>query len=388
MKTNNTILSRISIQVWLMLLFVIYLILGWSGYGTDYDSYAMIRSGRDFWLNGFYHYSRGPGNLIPELVIGGASILGGHYLTNLISALLGIGTLYLMHQLLRKAFTEEQSVFITLMVALNPWYVIASSSSMDYVYSLFMGFAGLTFLSKNKLIPATLLFALAISSRLTTIILIGIIYLYYLYIRFDEKNFTEIRNLFISGVTLLILVVILFIPSWYAADCTFKFLEYGIGDWTIVEFLARIIYKNIYLVSPLILLVVGALIVKGLYKKSFRFEITPAVVAGASMIMIMELLFIKIPCEIPYLVPPFIIAIPLLTWLGNPGKTVMYILLILSFSFSFIFNPDFLDRKYNEDRTEAISAEVGLFIRKGVVIDDILGREDAKIRHWEDTLKP
>jgi hypothetical protein len=28
MKANNTILSRISLQVWLMLLFVIYLILG------------------------------------------------------------------------------------------------------------------------------------------------------------------------------------------------------------------------------------------------------------------------------------------------------------------------------------------------------------------------
>lgn len=388
MTTNNSILSRISVQTWMMMLFVIYLVLGWTGYGTDYDTYAMIRSGRDFWLNGFYHYSRGPGNLLPELVIGGASIIGGFYLTNLISALLGIGTLYLMHQLLCKVFTGEQSIFITLMVALNPWFIIASSSSMDYVYSLFLGFAGLTFLSKNRLMPATLLFALAISSRLTSIILIGIVYLYYLYIRFDEKNFSAIRDLFISGVTLLILVVALFIPSWYAADCTFRFLEYGIGDWSIIEFLARIIYKNIYLVSPLILLTVGILIIKGIYQKTFDFKITPAVIAGASMILIMELLFIKIPCEIPYLTPPFIIAVPLFTWLGNPGKNVMYVLLLLSFAFSFIFNPDFLDRKYNEDRTEAISAEVGLFIRKGVVIDDILSRGEAKERHWEDTLKP
>jgi len=274
------------------------------------------------------------------------------------------------------------------MVALNPWYVIASSSSMDYVYSLFFGLAGLTFMMRNQLIPATVLFALTISCRLTFLILVGIIYLYYLYVNYNKKNFVGIRNIFISGITLLILVVILFLPSWYAADRTFKFLEYGIGDWTMIEFLARIIYKNIYLVSPLILAVVGILAVKGIIQKAFSFQVTPALIAGIAMITIMELLFIKIPCEIPYLMPPFMIAVPVLTWIGKPQKAVMTAMVVLTILFSFVFNPDFLDRKYNEDRTEAISAEVGLFIRNGVVIDDINNRDEAKDRHWEDTLKP
>jgi hypothetical protein len=259
---------------------------------------------------------------------------------------------------------------------------------MDYVYSLFFGLAGLTFMMRNQLIPATVLFALTISCRLTFLILVGIIYLYYLYVNYNKKDFVGIRNIFISGITLLILVVILFLPSWYAADRTFKFLEYGIGDWTMIEFLARIIYKNIYLVSPLILAVVGILAVKGIIQKAFSFQVTPALIAGIAMITIMELLFIKIPCEIPYLLPPFMIAVPVLTWIGKPGKAIMTAMVVLTILFSFVFNPDFLDRKYNEDRTEAISAEVGLFIRNGVVIDDINNRDEAKDRHWEDTLKP
>ena len=371
-----------SVKPVLFALLVIYVILGLWGYGNDYDTYAMISSGRDMFLNGHYHYSRGPGNFVPEMIIGGASLIGGFYLTNFISALLGIGTLFLIWKLIKDFLSGFYSTFTILLIGLNPWFVISSSSSMDYVYSLFFVMAGITMLSRRQVYWAPVFFSLAVSSRLSCIIIIGIIYLYYLYIRFSRNEISETARIFVSGILTLILSVLFFVPSYIAANHTFKFMEYGIGAWDLFGFISRIVYKHIYLIGLLPTLFLVAVTIIHVLKSGIKFKSTALINTGIVIILLMELLFIKIPVEISYLLPQFLVAVPLVVYLVKPRRAAMYILLALTFSFGFIVNPDVLDRKYNAERTEAVSAQVGMFIRKGLVIDDILKREDSKNFFW------
>lgn len=371
----------------LFLLFVLYVILGFFGYGNDYDTYAMLKSGRDFWQTGNYHYSRGPGNLIPELVIGGASLIGGYVLTNTISSVLGIASLYLFWCLLKKVLSDSNALLSTIIVGLNPYFIIASSSSMDYVYSIFFCLAGIVNLTKRNLFFAAVLFAIAVSSRLSNIMIIGIVYLYYFYIRYRENEFKEMMRLFISGCLLGVLTILLFVPSYIAADHSFDFLKYGIGDWNLVEFLSRIIYKNIYLVGLLPFIFLVIIIARKIIKPGIKKPLTPEAYTGLIIIVLTEILFFKIPVEISYLLPLLIIFVPLSIFILNPQKSILYILSGLTFLYSFVVNPDLIDRKYNVEKTEAISAEAGLFIRRGAIIDDVMKREETKEFYWDDVVE-
>src|SRR5690606_34734697 len=76
-------------------LFATYAALGLFGYGTDGDTYLLLRSGHHLFVHGVYEYSRTPGYVVPEVAVGLLSLAGGHVLSNLASALLGTATLYL-----------------------------------------------------------------------------------------------------------------------------------------------------------------------------------------------------------------------------------------------------------------------------------------------------
>ena len=93
-------LNSMNLNYLLIVLLGFYFIISLMGYGTDNDTYRMIRSGQNFWLNDIYNASRFQGSLIPELIIGALSILGGSIFSNAISVILSILTLKILsHQL-------------------------------------------------------------------------------------------------------------------------------------------------------------------------------------------------------------------------------------------------------------------------------------------------
>lgn len=353
--------------------------MGFSGYGNDIDTYFMISSGHGALLKGVYHYSRPPGYFVPELIIGGASLLGGYLFTNLISSLLGTASLYLFWRLLKAngSFTHRDAALIVATVGLNPHYVIAASSTTDYVYSLFFGLLGVTALRVNRYLLAAPLFALAISSRLSNTLIIGIIYLYFIYIRHKEPESRNGIRLVGSGVLAGCLTALLFLPPYIAAGETFGFFTYKIGSWTFAEYLSRFVYKNIYLFGLAPFLWLGGMLIHGVTSKKLYVSSTPEVLAGMLVLLVHELLFFKVPLEIPYLLPLLFVAMPMTVVLLRPGRAAMYTFLFLVLSYGFVVNLDILDRRYNEAGTEAIAADAGLFARPGVVVADLLERRHS-----------
>jgi hypothetical protein len=366
------------------LFFIVYTIIGLSGYGNDCDTYSMLKSGRRLLFDGVYQYSRTPGYFIPEIVIGWVSLIGGHFLSNLISSFLGATSLYFFWHLLilSKRLSNLNAILTTAIVGLNPHFMIAASSSMDYVYSLFFGLLGITALSKKKPFVASLFFAFAISSRLSNILIIGVIYTYFLYIMHKKNEYGDMARVFLSGFLATCLSTVLFLPSFLASGKTLGFLTYSIGDWSFFGHLSRFVYKNIYLFGLIQFFLLVGVTVWSVAKKKVVFSFGPEIIAGLAIISVHEVLFFKVPLEISYLLPLLFFAIPIFVLIVAPQKTALYVLLGFTVLYGFVINPDILDRRYNETG-EAIGANVGLFLRPGMVIADILERENSKNKYFK-----
>ena len=373
------LLASITAPIGIMLIFffILYALLGIFGYGNDNDTYGILRSGHAFFFEGIYRSSRAPGYLIPEIVIGGASLVGGYFLTNLISAMLGTASLFFFWRLLKEGFDHFTAKMITAIVGLTPHYAIAASSSMDYIYSIFFALFGITALRKNHYYWAALLFACAASSRLSNLLTIAILYCYFIYRHYKRQNSAAVVGVFLSGLLASCLICVFYIPSFIAAGYSFGFITHGPILFTLFGYVSRVIYKNIYLFGLLpFLFLAGGLMWKFILQRA-QLPWCAEIVAGLAIILVNEALFFKVPLEISYLVPLLFVVIPLVIYIWQPRRIILYVLLELVVAYGFLVNPDFLDRKYSSDGGEAIGAEVGLFLRPGVTIVDILRRDSS-----------
>ena len=153
--------------------------------------------------------SRFQGYLVPEVLSSLAAKLGSHYLSNALSAFLGVGSLFFLKKILEKKFNQLFLLKVLIVIGLNPYYVIASSSTIDYIYSIFFIVVGFFFLEEERFSLAGLFVAFAISSRFSNGPLIGIIYCYYLYRSWSTKNFFKY---FLSGCVGVVFTVVLYLP--------------------------------------------------------------------------------------------------------------------------------------------------------------------------------
>ena len=122
-----------------------------AGYGADNDTWLMLGTWDVLVDEHRYVPSRPPGYLLPELVIGATADVGGHWLSNLVSILLGTTTVVLLYGLLRRRTADPATALLLVAVlAVTPAFVIASTTSIDYVYGLCAFVAGWTLLESGR----------------------------------------------------------------------------------------------------------------------------------------------------------------------------------------------------------------------------------------------
>ncbi|WP_157736171.1 hypothetical protein [Granulosicoccus antarcticus] len=351
----------------------------------------MLKAGQNYLINSDYQPSRFQGSLIPELIISATSLIGGHYLSNLISVILGVGTLYIFHLLLSKMFKKKETTLIILIVGFNPYFVIASSTSIDYIYSLFFIFLGSLLLFKNFRIIAAISFALALSSRLSNAMLVGLVYLYFILptVKTDKNKFFI---LFLSGLFSLILTLALYIPAYTSAGNTLSFLSYAIGDWSASQYVARFIYKNIALFGMITSIFIYLSFFYYITTQKIHTDHSKLFYFAVCAFIIEEALFLKIPLEISYLLPAVFLLLPLYIHVTK-SSFFGYILLFLSIFYNFI-NIDFLKMEYTmenpkaTDMKEATGAKIGLFIKQGAVYNDIKTRKASQDEYFNTNHLP
>jgi hypothetical protein len=362
-------------------LFALYALAGLRGYGTDRDTYGMIRTGRELLLDGVYNPSRFQGSLVAETVIGAASLAGGHVLSNAVSALLGTLALVLFHALLRERAGGRVAAAAAAVVAVNPWYVVAATSSMDYVYGLFFLVLGVWLIRRGTgpaAAGAGLALALAVSARLSVAPLVAVLYLLWLLHAGSARGRLRAAA---AGCVTGAGVLLLYVPAWLSAGRTLGFLGFAIGDWGPAGYAVRFAYKNVFLWG-----LPAALLLAGGAAWAWRRHAGGAgerrwTVAGLALVAAQELVFMRAPLEISYLLPVLLVAVPLwIAYVRSRALTAALFALTLAYN---VVSLDVLRLEYaggpwSRQGTEAVGGRVSPHLKEGVLLADLRDRPAAQ----------
>ena len=147
------------------------------GYGNNFGAYQMLNSWDLFRLTGQYVPSSGQGSPVAELLIGITSMFGGHLLSNALTLGAGLGSIYLMRHFLQEALPKERILSSLAFFIANPFFLIAASSSVNYVYALFFFLLALTLHEAQKFRLGALMMLLAVGCRFEYIIFALIFYI-------------------------------------------------------------------------------------------------------------------------------------------------------------------------------------------------------------------
>lgn len=107
-----------------------------SGPGNDLDVANVFRSGRSIAFHLSYVPSRPPGAPVFEAIVGVLDLIGGPLLTNLGTLAAAAVLLVALDRLLVREGVRGGGRLAVALMAANPWFVVAATSTADYVYAL------------------------------------------------------------------------------------------------------------------------------------------------------------------------------------------------------------------------------------------------------------
>lgn len=354
--------------------FLVTLPLLLSGPGNDLDVANVFRSGRAIARHGTYEPSRAPGAPVHEAMVGTLDLIGGPFLTNLASLGAAVAVLWALDVLLSQHGVSRNRRWALAIVAFNPWFVIAATSSVDYLFALaFALWAGVG-LRAGHAFGAGILAALAMGSRVGSVTLLVAILAAELTTPSTSGWPTprRMRALLTAGVA-AVLTALLFVPSFVAAGG----LEFASNDFstsgTFVQ-LGRTAAKNLTLLGTLgslaVLAVVPAVVrlVRGEWSASW-------VVRFSSIgLVLTQLLFLRFPWKMAHLLPSLVVGVLLLGMALKDRPRILVGLAVLQLLFCFVQ----VEVVQPDDPNQATSARFEPSVGWGpVVIDWQCRREHA-----------
>lgn len=282
-----------------LLLGLAYLPFTALGYGTDVDITNVLRSGESL-LDGEYRYSRPPGALPYEALVGVLDRVGGSLAVSLASAAMAVALLVALAQLVADAHGEARARVAVVVVGTQPWFFVAATSLGDYVFALGLLLVGVLAARHDRRLLAGALFATAIAFRSTTALLVG----GYLLAELLQPGPDRPRRADVvrTAVVTAVAAALWFVPSWLSVGRTSRFLvnEFETtGAWAMV---GRWGVKNIGffgVVGLVVLVALAPVLLAGLRLARTDLLVRFAVVAA----VVAELLFLRFPWKPVHLLP-------------------------------------------------------------------------------------
>jgi hypothetical protein len=274
---------------------VITLPILWMGYGTDVDIFDVREVGR--LIRHFdYRPSRTPGVPVYESVVAlFDSAPLGHIAVNLASALAAGAAVVGIARLVR-TFGRPNGDLVALAFLASPIALVAATSTSDFIWAIaFFVWAAYCHLHDRPIV-AGLLFALAIGSRSSTLIVIVAFLL--------ADAWAPARRLrcLQTAAVMVPLAGLLYVPSWLAFDRTFGFLEHTEGWRGLKNNVGRFAYKNYYVAGPALILLSLAC-VPALVRSLRAWNRDTMVRVGFLGLASTELLFLQVPWKPAHLLP-------------------------------------------------------------------------------------
>ena len=367
--------------IFLAVYVAIVLPLCFLGYGSDNDTYGVLEAGKSTWRDGHLATSRNPGYWLYEGIVYAIAHLGGYVATNVASMCAGAFILWRFLSLCRKLRIPNEYI-LGFCVLFVPTFLIAASSTIDYLWSLAFLVATAELLLDDRLALASLTGAIAVGFRASNSIIVAGTYagllIYGIYVRWGGRRIAAILG---SGFAAAALGALFFLPSWIVAHGTLGFLTPGIGPaamWTFKMHAGRFIYKTIYLFGPIATIIMLFLLVRNRLHLKFPKNSDVrrrgfAIALGAFLANIA--LFAKFPVEVSYLLPSmfFFMLLAGLTFLNDSRTSALLVLGgILTFN---LFSISFA--KPNVP-LHATNATLTVAPQAGILIEDIRIRLKAK----------
>lgn len=274
-----------------------------SGPGNDLDVANVFRSGRSIAQDWSYEPSRAPGSPVHEALVGVLDRLGGPLLTNLASLVAAIALLVGLDRLLRREGVSAGGRWAVALVAANPWFVIAATSTADYVFALlFVVYAALA-LRSGRPVLAGVLAAASMGTRIGSGALLLAMFLAELTeARSDDRPQGEaVRRVGIAGLVAGALTVLLFVPAYLSAG-GLSFAENDFSTSSPIVQLGRALVKDLTLLGPVTSVVLLAA-VPALLAALRRWRTSWLVRFASVGLVVSQVLFVRFPWKLPHLLP-------------------------------------------------------------------------------------
>ncbi len=370
--TNGFLELIAHLPVWslVVLAAMLYIPLAFLGYGSDSDSFNVVRTGQYFVETLDYIPSRLPGYFVHEVFVYFLNLAGGSLLSNLGSVAMALLMLVSFNRVCRILLVPHPNL-LTLVLMIHPFVWVNAASTIDYLWALGFAFLGFERLLKKKYIAASMLLALAIGCRLSTALVIGL-FLLYVYLQYKDQR----RNLLLSGLAVALISLLLFIPP-------LDFLEWDISRWLVLSMgdpmlwtpqlrIGRFLYKNLMFWGVPAALWLLFMFARGVIKPGTiqvrKWDLLTWFCLA--VILASEALFLRVPIEMEYLLPllPFVLILLGRGFARQPKYLLILLALVFLANFLWI-NPA---RSTSPNQTSAVI--YGIWLEKGYLLQDISTR--------------
>lgn len=179
-----------------------------SGPGNDLDVANVFRSGRAIARHLTYVPSRPPGAPVHEAIVGVLDLIGGPLLTNLASLAAAGVLVWALNSLLQREGVGRAGRWGVALVAANPWFIIAATSTADYVFALMFCVLAALAIRSDRPVLAGLFAAASMGSRIGSMTLVAAIVIAELGTGDGAR-----RRVAITAAVGAVVTVLLFIPS-------------------------------------------------------------------------------------------------------------------------------------------------------------------------------
>ena len=310
-----------------------------KGYGLDGDGWREILSGYKLFSEHIYEPSRFPGYPIPEFLssllwftkIG--SVFPGIF--NFISVIFSVLAIYFYASILeffRKG--DDNRIFLAVLAfGLNTLFFINSIVLMDYTWSLAFVLGAFYYILKGRNNISAILLAAAAGCRITAGIMI-IPFIFYFIQLYKNQNVSKL----IVRYTLIFSLLLSAIYAPLIIHYGLKFLTYYESGYPTLSFVLgratiRVwgIIGSIAVLSGFIIIILN--IVLRRRDKNFTGVNTPILWTIVLSIVLIVLLYIKLPSEAGYLLPvvPFILILFYLILSKTFFQIICYSIILSSF---------------------------------------------------------
>jgi hypothetical protein len=334
------------------------------GPGTDLDVGAVLASGRLI-TDGDYRPSRPPGAPVHEAIAGVLEAVGGTTLSNMATLIAALAIVAAVVVLTREAGLPRPYL-VAAVVAANPWFIVAATSTVDFPLALAFLLWGAIALQRDRTVVAGVCFALAVGCRATTILLVMAAL-----VADVTGEQPKPRRALLCGALASVLGLALYIPAFISAGGSLAFAQNDFSTASPGVMLGRALAKDLYffgLAGAAVLLCV----LPALWAALRRWKSQWIVRFGVLGVFVIQALFVRFPWKMGHLLP---LLVCLALWLGvalrdRPQWLVALVVAQLLYS---VVNLQLLEP---DNPNDARGARAVLDLRWGVVVTDVACRAD------------